>query len=110
MTTSHSTPTGKLFQSIHDITCGNHWTSCDTECYAAGLCMVEAHMARDHVSDWKPYFLWFPRRWNGKWYWRITVFRRQGWNAFDKWYEYSLLPLPGDDMLVHPTHKGDQWL
>jgi hypothetical protein len=63
--------------------------------------MVEAHTARDNVGDWKPYFVWFPRRFDGKWYWRITMFRRKVWNAFDEWWEYSFLPLP-----EAPTYTG----
>jgi hypothetical protein len=51
--------------------------------------MVEAHTARDNVGDWKLYYLWFPRRFDGVWHWRKYIFRRRVWNGYDDWYEYS---------------------
>lgn len=57
--------------------------------------MVEAHTERYNVGDWKPYYLWWPRRFDKTWHWRKTIFRRHVGNIYDRWYEYSFLPMEG---------------
>jgi hypothetical protein len=47
------------------------------------------------VTEWKPYYVWFPRYLGGNWIWRRWIFRRRAWNQSDKWWEYSFFPLSG---------------
>lgn len=68
--------------------------------------MVEAHTARDNVSDWKPYYMWVPRKLGDKWHWRRTIFRRRVWNQFDSWYEYSFLPMEGAPVYCEGSSMG----
>lgn len=57
--------------------------------------MAEAHIEREHVNHWRAKYLWWPKRIDGKWHWRKTVFRRWVGNQFDQWWEYSFFPMPG---------------
>lgn len=57
--------------------------------------MAEAHMEREHVNHWHGKYLWWPKRIDGKWHWRKTVFRRRISNMYARWWEYSFFPVPG---------------
>jgi hypothetical protein len=101
--TQYGTPMAKLSRSTHKLfaPCPVTRKSCEDLALSIRrmIDMAEAHSVRNNMGDWQPYFLWFPRRFDGKWHWRITMFRRKVWNEFDAWWEYSFLPLPGAPVL-----------
>ena len=69
------------------------------------MSILSGYEVRDNVGDWKLHYLWFPRRFDGVWYWRKYIFRRRVWNLYDDWYEYSFFPLEGTKI-----YSGEFWL
>jgi hypothetical protein len=74
---------------------------------------IETHGGewRLNCSEWKPYYLWFPRRFGGRWHWRVVMFRRYANNLYHTWTEYCFLPLPGLPIYgrYHHTNTKPRW-